>query len=323
MATCNGICRNLPGKQRVDRTNRPSQPVCLQSGCYVLCTDNGDNDDNDDQSNGKVSMFELQGLRPHPNATTLGSQRFQASGFSRFWSLPAPPKIHLQNPISPRMHKYHLLAGISTILAISSIALVFFYSPSKTVLYVLLICPTSSLLHHIFIFLVVPSPLRRPSSQRVSHQGSQRCALSGPLNEIEKSILNLLSLALLTVLAMATGGAAWLFIALNLLTPTTPTPNAPTASWSYLYSSSISELSSLPPEREQTLPAAVWVLEGGALLAQATVLASMFAIAARESRIANIASRGDCAYQFAHIGLDAEQLMCVDESRPEVDTVRR
>jgi hypothetical protein len=195
------------------------------------------------------------------------------------------------------MHTYHLLAGISTILALSSIALVFFYSPPKSVLYTLLVFPSLSLLHHIFVFLAVPSPIRRPSPQRVNDQQRQRCALSGPLTEIEKSILNLLSLALLTVLAMASGGAAWLFIAVDLVGSTTPTSSTTTASWSYFDTSLASTLSTLSPERESSSPAAMWSLQGGILFAQATVLASMFAIAAREARIAAIFSRRGCAYE--------------------------
>ncbi len=197
------------------------------------------------------------------------------------------------------MHKYHLLAGISTILAISSITLVFFYLPSKTVLYALLVLPTLSLLHHKLVFLAIPSPFACPSSQWLSHQGRQQCALSGSLSEIEKSTFNLLSLALLTVLAIASGGAAWLFIALNSVTSTTHTSNTPPASWSYFYTAPTSALSSLVPEREQSSLAAMWILQGGVLLAQAIVLASMFAIAARESRISTMASWRGCVYECA------------------------
>ena len=218
------------------------------------------------------------------------------------------------------MHKYHLLAGISTILAVSSITLVFFYLPSKTVLYTLLVLPTLSLLHHIFVFLAVPSPFVCPSSQWLSHQGRQQYALSRSLSEIEKSTSNLLSLALLTVLAIASGGAVWLLIALNSVTPETHTPNTTAASWSYFYVAPASALSSLAPERERSSPAAMWVLQGGYLLAQAIVLASMFGIAAREARISTMASVRGCAYECAHTGSDIEELMCIEESRYEVDT---
>ena len=217
------------------------------------------------------------------------------------------------------MHKYHLLTGVSTILAISSIALLFFYSPSKSVLYTLLVLPTSSFLHHIFVFLAIPPSISDISSQRVSHQGRQMCALSGALSEIEKSTLNLLSLALLTVLAMASGSAVWLFITLTFVTSTTPTSNTATASWSHLYTPPASSPSSLAPEREQSPPTAMWILQGGSLLAHAIVLTSMFAIAARESRITTMACRRGCAYECAHIESDIEQLMSVDESRSEVE----
>ena len=201
------------------------------------------------------------------------------------------------------MHKYHLLAGISTILAISSITLVFFYLPSKTVLYALLVLPTLSLPHHIFVFLAVPFPIAGPSSQ------------------IEKSTFNLLLLALLTVLAIATGGAAWLFIVLHSGSSTTHTPQHNHGFMELLYIAPASALSSLAPEREQSSPAAIWILQGGVLLAQAIVLASMFSIVARESRISTMASWRGCAYECARTGSDIEHLMCIKESRSEIDTV--
>ena len=226
--------------------------------------------------------------------------------------------------MSQRLHKYHLLAGISTILAISSITLVFFYLPSKTVLYALLVFPTLSILHHIFVFLAIPSPIASPSSQWLSHQECQQCALSGRLSEIEKSMLNLLSLALLAVLGMASGSAAWLFISLTCISSTTRTSNTTTASWSHSYIVPASAFWSLAPEHEQSSPAAMWILQGGGHLAQAIVLASMFAIAAREARISTIAAmagRRGCANECAHTGSDVEQPMGIEESRPEIDTV--
>ena len=263
-----------------------------------------------------------------PSVDTVAITLISVDGLLSRSSLALPPfrttRNSLSNLMSQRLHKYHLLAGISTILAISSVTLVFFYLPSKTVLYALLVLPTLSLLHHIFVFLAIPSPIAGPSSQWLSHQGCQRCALSGSLSEIEKSTLNLLSLALLAVLAMASGSAAWLFIALNCISSTTPTSNTATASWSNSYTAPVSALWSLAPERGQPSPAAMWILQGGGHLAQAIVLASMLAIAAREARIstmATMAGRSGCASECGHTGSDVEQLMCIEESRPEIDTV--
>lgn len=92
--------------------------------------------------------------------------------------------------------------------------------------------------------------------------------------------------------------------------------NTTTVSWSYLSTSPAPE-----HEREETPPAVMWVLRGAGLLAQAAVLASMFATAAREARVTTMASRREYPYDRMHIGSDVERLLCVDESGSEPDTV--
>jgi len=69
-----------------------------------------------------------------------------------------------------------------------------------------------------------------------------------------------------------------------------------------------------PPRRNSSLAATIWVLQGGSFLAQAIVLASMFAIAAREAKIETVASQRGCPYEAGHFSSDVEQLMCVDEN---------
>ena len=229
--------------------------------------------------------------------------------------------------LSLKIHIYHFLSGISTLLAVSSIGHAFVYSPSKTVLYAFLVFPTLALLHHIFVWLAVSSSIGVASSHRASDEEARRryCAARAgrPLGEVERSTLNLLSLALLVAFALGSGFAAWVFAATNLGHETTPAPTHSTypASWGYFNTSLASTPPSVVPERRGYALPAMWILNGAIILAQAVVLAFMFAIAASEARSATMASRGcrACVEARHNLDSDIQRLMSEVEGGLEVD----